>query len=29
MLERIDGFYCRALGTVHGAPTPREAMQRP
>jgi glycosyltransferase involved in cell wall biosynthesis len=29
MLERIDGFYCRALGTVHGAPTPREAMPRP
>ena len=29
MLERIDSFYCRALGTGQGAPTPREAMQRP
>jgi glycosyltransferase involved in cell wall biosynthesis len=29
MHERIDSFYCRALGTVQGAPTPREAMQRP
>src|SRR5882672_11132741 len=27
--ERIDRFYCRALGTVQGAPTPREAMQQP
>lgn len=27
MQERIAGcFYCRALGTVHGAPTPREAI---
>jgi glycosyltransferase involved in cell wall biosynthesis len=29
MHERIDSFYCRALDTVQGAPTPREAMQRP
>jgi glycosyltransferase involved in cell wall biosynthesis len=29
MHERIDSFYCRALGAVQGAPTPREAMQRP
>jgi glycosyltransferase involved in cell wall biosynthesis len=29
MLERIDTFYCRALSTVQGAPTRREAMQRP
>jgi L-malate glycosyltransferase len=27
--ERIDRFYCRALGTVQGAPSPREAMQQP
>jgi glycosyltransferase involved in cell wall biosynthesis len=27
--ERIDGFYCRALGAVRGAPTPREAMRQP
>jgi glycosyltransferase involved in cell wall biosynthesis len=27
--ERIDRFYCRELGTVQGAPTPREAMQQP
>ena len=29
MHERIDSFYCRALGTVQGAPSPREAMQQP
>jgi len=29
MHERIDSFYCRALGAVQGAPTPREAMQWP
>ena len=29
MHERIDRFYCRALGTVQGAPSPREAMQQP
>lgn len=29
MHERIDSFYCRALSTVQGAPTPREAMQQP
>jgi glycosyltransferase involved in cell wall biosynthesis len=29
MHERIDRFYCRALGAVHDAPTPREAMQQP
>jgi glycosyltransferase involved in cell wall biosynthesis len=29
MNERIDRFYCRALSTVQGAPTPREAMPRP
>jgi glycosyltransferase involved in cell wall biosynthesis len=29
MLERIDGFYCRALNTVRGAPIPREAMRWP
>jgi glycosyltransferase involved in cell wall biosynthesis len=29
MHERIDSFYCRALGTVQGAPTRREAMQQP
>ncbi|MGH7396630.1 MAG: glycosyltransferase [Candidatus Rokuibacteriota bacterium] len=27
MLERIDAFYCRALGPVHGAPAPRSAVQ--
>ena len=27
--ERIDRFYCRALGAVQGAPSPREAMQQP
>lgn len=27
--ERIDGFYCRALGTAQGAPTPREVTQQP
>jgi glycosyltransferase involved in cell wall biosynthesis len=29
MHERIDSIYCRALNTVRGAPSPREAMQRP
>jgi len=29
MHERIDRFYCRALGAVQGAPTPREAMRQP
>jgi glycosyltransferase involved in cell wall biosynthesis len=29
MHERIDSFYCRALGTVQGTPSPREATQRP
>jgi L-malate glycosyltransferase len=29
MRGRIDTFYCRALGAVQGAPTPREAMQKP
>jgi glycosyltransferase involved in cell wall biosynthesis len=29
MHERIDSFYCRALATVQGAPSPREAMQQP
>jgi glycosyltransferase involved in cell wall biosynthesis len=29
MHERIDRFYCRALGAVQDAPTPREAMQQP
>lgn len=27
MLERIDAFYCRALGPVHGAPAPRATVQ--
>ena len=27
--ERIDRFYCRALGTAQGAPTPREAIRQP
>jgi len=29
MHERIDRFYCRALGAVQDAPTPREAMHQP
>jgi glycosyltransferase involved in cell wall biosynthesis len=29
MHERIDSFYCRALGTVQGAHRPREAMRQP
>lgn len=29
MHARIDSFYCRALGSAHGAPAPREAKQRP
>jgi glycosyltransferase involved in cell wall biosynthesis len=29
MHERIDSFYSRALGSVQGAPRPREAMQQP
>lgn len=29
MHERIDKFYCRALGAVQGAPTPREAVRQP
>ncbi len=28
MYERVDSFYCRALGPGEGAPTPREAVQR-
>jgi glycosyltransferase involved in cell wall biosynthesis len=28
MHERIDSFYCRALGSVRGTPTPREATPR-
>jgi glycosyltransferase involved in cell wall biosynthesis len=27
MLERVDFFYCRALGRPHGAPTPRQTVQ--
>jgi glycosyltransferase involved in cell wall biosynthesis len=27
MLERIDAFYCRALGPAHGAPAPRPTVQ--
>jgi L-malate glycosyltransferase len=27
MLERIDAFYCRALGSAHGAPAPRPTVQ--
>jgi len=27
MLERIDAFYCRALGPAHGAPAPRATVQ--
>jgi glycosyltransferase involved in cell wall biosynthesis len=27
MLERIDAFYCRALGPTHGAPAPRPTVQ--
>lgn len=27
MLERIDTFYCRALGPARGAPAPRSAVQ--
>jgi L-malate glycosyltransferase len=27
MLERMDAFYCRALGPSHGAPTPRPTVQ--
>ncbi len=26
MIERIDTFYCRALGPAHGAPAPRETI---
>lgn len=29
MHERIDRFYCGALGAVQGAPAPREAMRYP
>jgi glycosyltransferase involved in cell wall biosynthesis len=28
MAERVDAFYCRALGPGEGAPAPREAVQR-
>jgi glycosyltransferase involved in cell wall biosynthesis len=28
MSERVDTFYCRALGPGEGAPAPREAVQR-
>jgi glycosyltransferase involved in cell wall biosynthesis len=28
MLERIDAFYCRALGPAHGAPAPRPTVQQ-
>ena len=28
MSERVDAFYCRALGPGEGAPAPREAVQR-
>ncbi len=27
MIERIDAFYCRALGPAHGAPAPLETVQ--
>ncbi len=27
MLERLDAFYCRALGPAHGAPAPLETAQ--
>lgn len=27
MLERVDAFYCRALGPAHGAPAPRPTVQ--
>jgi glycosyltransferase involved in cell wall biosynthesis len=27
MIERMDAFYCRALGTAHGAPAPLETVQ--
>jgi L-malate glycosyltransferase len=27
MLERIDAFYCRALGSAHGAPAPRPTVR--
>lgn len=27
MLERIDAFYCRALGSAHGSPAPRPTVQ--
>jgi glycosyltransferase involved in cell wall biosynthesis len=27
MIERMDAFYCRALGPTHGAPTPRPTVQ--
>jgi glycosyltransferase involved in cell wall biosynthesis len=27
MLERIDAFYCRAVGPAHGAPAPRPTVQ--
>jgi glycosyltransferase involved in cell wall biosynthesis len=27
MLERIDAFYCQALGPAHGAPAPRATVQ--
>ncbi len=27
MLERMDAFYCRALGPAHGAPAPRPTVQ--
>jgi glycosyltransferase involved in cell wall biosynthesis len=27
MLERVDAFYCGALGSVHGAPAPRPTVQ--
>jgi alpha-maltose-1-phosphate synthase len=28
MSERVDTFYCRALGPSEGTPAPREAAQR-
>ena len=27
MIERVDAFYCRALGSAHGAPAPRPTVQ--
>jgi len=27
MLERVDAFYCQALGPAHGAPAPRPTVQ--